>query len=171
MLLSFGDWSDSAMSSMDPTSLVAGAVAAGAAAALKRTATQAVKDVYSGLVTLIKDYYKAHSQVAESVEHLAKRPQDASRRTVLEGELKATILDVEQQKQLVARAHDVLRVIEAEDPDTARAVGVEIGMLRAAAINFKGVQPPEHGTAVRIREAHTKGTATFENIGETLRPK
>ena len=39
---------------MDPVSLIVAALAAGASAALKDTATEAIKDAYNGLKSLLK---------------------------------------------------------------------------------------------------------------------
>ena len=47
---------------MDPGTLIVTALALGAAAGLKATAEQAVKDTYSGLKRLIIDHYHATKQ-------------------------------------------------------------------------------------------------------------
>jgi hypothetical protein len=156
---------------MDPFSLIAGGVATGAAAALKSTATKAVKDAYTGLVTLIKDAYKAHSHVADSVEHLAKCPGDENRRTGLEKDLRAGAPERAPDHRLVEAADRVLKTIESDDPASARTIGVDIGALSAAALHFKRVQPPTGGISVRIKEAQIKGTASFEDIGGVMPPK
>jgi hypothetical protein len=50
---------------VDPVSIVLAALAAGALAAAKDTASQAVKDAYAGLKTLVKKYIndKPHAQM------------------------------------------------------------------------------------------------------------
>ena len=52
---------------MEPITMVVGALAAGAAAALKNTANEAVKDAYAGLKTLVVDYWKS-KQGGDAVE-------------------------------------------------------------------------------------------------------
>jgi len=156
---------------MDPATLIAGAVAAGAAAAVKETASRAVKDAYAGLVTIIKDAYKAHPHVADSVEHLAKRPEDSTRKAGLENDLKGAAAEKGEEERLVAAATTLVKAVEAHDPSAARAVGVDIGLLSAATLSFKRVRSPEHGTAVRIGEAKIGGVASFEDIGGSSPPK
>jgi hypothetical protein len=148
---------------MDPFSIIAGAVAAGAAAGLKETASKAVKDAYGFLSAALKKIYHEHASVADAAEHLAKKPTDLHRRQGLENELKEAGLDV--NPQLVEAAGQVLKTVEAEEPEAAKTVGVDIGLLRAEAMEFLNVNAPEHGTGVRIGAADVKGTARFENIG------
>jgi hypothetical protein len=57
---------------IEPISAIALAVAAGAAAASKDVAAKAIKDAYNGLITLIKDVYRNHLHVQESVDQLEK---------------------------------------------------------------------------------------------------
>jgi hypothetical protein len=136
---------------MDPFSIIAGALAAGAAAGLKETASKAVKEAYGGLAAALKKAYQRHTNVTEAAEHLAKKPTDKHR--------------------LVTAADHVLRIVEAEDPGAGSAVGVNIGLLRSEALEFVKVNAPERGTGVRIGAADIRGTTRFKDIGGSPGPK
>ncbi len=73
---------------MDPLTSIVTALAAGAAAALKSTVEQAVKDGYTTLKALIQCKY---SQV--NIEQLETNPGSKSRRGVVEEDLAATGAD------------------------------------------------------------------------------
>jgi hypothetical protein len=67
---------------MDPVSIVVGALAAGAATALKQTAGKAVKDTYSGLKKVLTDGYKL-----VSIPLLEKDPTSKVFRQAVEQEI------------------------------------------------------------------------------------
>lgn len=156
---------------MDPASIIAGAVATGAAAALKPTAAQAVRDAYAGIVALIKDAYKAHGHIGDSVDHLAKRPEDKHRRAALEDDLRGSGADADVHKRLVDAVSTLVQAVQTDDPGAARSVGVDIGTLCAAVLEFENICAPATGTGVKISEAHIAGTASFKNIGDDSPPK
>lgn len=156
---------------MDLESVIAGAVANGAAAAMKSVATRAVKDTYAGLITLIKNTYKAHAHVADAVEHLAKTPEDKHRRAALAEELKASIPEEKSTHDIVAAASALMIAIENEAPDSSLAIGLNIGELKAAALRFERVNAPGYGIGVKIEEANIEGTASFKGIGGASPPK
>jgi hypothetical protein len=147
---------------MDPTTIIAAALAAGAAAGLKKTASKAVQDAYGALKTLLRNVYKDHTHVIDAVEHLTKKPSDEHRRKGLESELKEAGLHT--HAELVNAADHVLKVVEAEAPEAGLAVGIDIGLLRSKILQFLNVNVPERGVAVRIGEAEAE-TTVFKNVG------
>ncbi|RWX52249.1 hypothetical protein VU01_10254 [Candidatus Electrothrix marina] len=69
---------------MEPViTTIAAAVALGAAAGIKDTASKAVTDAYAGLKKLIQDRYKKNEDVTDAVDYLVKKPEAESRRQEL----------------------------------------------------------------------------------------
>jgi hypothetical protein len=62
---------------MDPVTLIVTAIVAGAAAAAKPTAEQAVKDGYAGLRTLIRRKFANQGEVKDALEQVEKKPAEA----------------------------------------------------------------------------------------------
>jgi hypothetical protein len=154
---------------IEAISAIALAVAAGAAAASKEVAAKAVKDAYNGLITLLKDVYRNYRHVQESVDHLEKKPEDKNRRAALEQELKEAEVTVDER--LLEAAQAVIRAVESHSPETARAIGMDIGEFKAAALHVKNLQAPKAGTAFRADKVDIAGTATFDDIGGGPPPK
>ncbi|MCI5123421.1 MAG: hypothetical protein D3925_02825 [Candidatus Electrothrix sp. AR5] len=70
---------------MEPViTTIAAAVALGAAAALKDTASKAVVDAYDGLKKLIQDRYQHDKGVTFAAEHVSEKPEEETRRQMLE---------------------------------------------------------------------------------------
>jgi hypothetical protein len=157
-----------AQTHMDPFSVIAGALATGAAAGLKNTTSKAIQDFYGVLKKLFVQIYQNHANVTEAAEHLAKKPTDEHRRKGLEGELKEAGVNIDPS--LVLAADHLLNAVEVEVPELLTAVGVDIGVLKSKVLEFRNVNAPERGTAVRIREAEGE-TTVFKDIGGTGRPK
>jgi hypothetical protein len=123
---------------MDPTiGLITGAIAAGAAAAFKDTAGQAVKDAYNGLKELIKGKFGKESELADAVAKLESKPDSGARRELLAEEVAAAeadkdeaviraakaLMELVQPKQAAAgkfniQANNVQGVVQAEKIDT-----------------------------------------------------
>jgi len=74
---------------MEPVTVIAGALVAGAAAGLKSTAEQAVKDSYAGLKRLILDRCGHKADVAQAVAVMESKPDSAGRKATLQEELAA----------------------------------------------------------------------------------
>jgi hypothetical protein len=69
---------------IDPFSAISGALIAGATAATKETASQAIKDSYSALKTLIIDTYKVLS-----VSRLEQEPSNSAVKHLVEAEIRS----------------------------------------------------------------------------------
>ncbi len=101
---------------MDPVSLIVAALAAGASAALKDTAGEAVKDAYAGLKSLLKRKLgdKQAAQVAidkhEQAPEVWEKP--------LEAELTAS--GVADDKEIVEAAQRVMELIDPAGSQTGK---------------------------------------------------
>ena len=89
---------------MEPITLIIGALAAGATAAAKDTASQVVKDAYGGLKTLIQRRF-AEKKKPEGEIALTKYEEKPA---VWEAPLKDALVETETHK-----AEDVLKAVEA----------------------------------------------------------
>ena len=88
---------------MEPTTLIIGALAAGATAAAKDTASQAVKDAYAGLKTLIQRRF-VEKKIPEGEIALKKYEEKPA---VWEEPLKDLLVETETDK-----AAEVLKAVE-----------------------------------------------------------
>lgn len=134
---------------MEPITLLVNALIAGAAAALKPTAEQAVKDAYQGLKSYIKLKW---AKLGSGVDFLESDPtSSATQAAVKEGLKKAVETDGADEKVLKA-AQQVLSVVAAngEAAKAAQAAGVTIEDLKAGASIDIGRVLAEAG-AVNVR--------------------
>lgn len=112
---------------MEPITVIVGALVAGAAAALKPTAEQAVKDAYAGFKRLVLDRYGDQGDVGGAVAQLEKKPDSEGRKATLREELTGTAAG--QDQELVDRAVALLK--EAEDQSPGITGGL-VGQINAA---------------------------------------
>ena len=105
---------------MEPViTTIAAAVALGAAAGLKDTASKAVVDAYAGLKKLIQDRYKKNEDVTDAVDYLVKKPEAESRQQELSKALQDA--GAESDQELVQAAEAVLAAVK-EQPGGEDAV-------------------------------------------------
>ncbi|MCH8876164.1 MAG: hypothetical protein IIA89_05000 [Chloroflexi bacterium] len=105
---------------MDPiTTMVVSALALGAAAGLKPTAEQAVKDAYAALKALIQRKY-----ANVSLAQLEEAPESESRRAVVEEDLAKT--NAGEDEELLRQAKELLDTIQTHAPEAAGAIGIDL---------------------------------------------
>ncbi|WLE97921.1 MAG: hypothetical protein QTN59_03585 [Candidatus Electrothrix communis] len=105
---------------MEPViTTIAAAVALGAAAGIKDTASKAVVDAYAGLKKLIQDRYKKNEDVTDAVDYLVKKPEAEGRQQELAKALQDA--GVESDQELVQAAEAVLAAVK-EQPGGEDAV-------------------------------------------------
>lgn len=155
---------------MDPIEVVVNALALGAAAGLKDTASQVVKDAYSSIKTFIKRKYE---QV--SVDMLENDPSDKVRQAIIGTELKK--FNAGQDEELLQKALIVVQTVESIAPQTAAEIAVSLEDVKAMA-NIKITDLIAHGTIARVRVDVKRAEASgdFEIKGlqagdEELMPK
>ena len=89
---------------MDPISIIALALVAGAAASAKDVAAQAVKDGYTGLKALIIRKFGSKADVETSVQQVEKKPEAESRQQTLKEELQTAGADKDDEVLKQAQA-------------------------------------------------------------------
>ena len=142
---------------MEVISAIVTALALGAAAGLKETVPQAVKDGYAALKALLKR--KAPAAVP-SVEQLEQAPDSKARRAVVEEDLgkvgAATV------GELLVQAQELLTSIEELAPQTAEVIGVSLKDIKGASLVIRDVLSA--GGGVKIDQAEIAGDITIEGI-------
>jgi hypothetical protein len=130
---------------MDPITLVVTAVALGASAGLKDAASQAVKDAYAGLKTLLIGR-------AVDVSGVERRPDSDTQRAALAETLADTdIVD----DQVLTAAQQVTEAVAAHEPAAAAAIGVDLQRVRAGFLRIASVESA--GTGVRVQDGEFTG--------------
>ncbi len=113
---------------MEPLTLLLNAVIAGAAAALKPAAENAVKDTYNALKEIIKQRW---NRVA--IDHIEGDPTSKARQAALEEDLQKT--GAFRDPEVLRQAQQVIAVVNQSDAAkaAAAAAGISIEKLKAGA--------------------------------------
>lgn len=144
---------------MDPVTLIVTALALGAAAGLKDTATQIVKDSYAGLKAIIIGRWPS---VAPSVKQLEDKPDSENRRGTVKEDL--TDLDVERDAEIIQRAKAVVDAVEAHNPTAANSIGVDLGSVKGEFLRLVDIQATCGGIGVRAKDIDVKGGVEIKKI-------
>jgi hypothetical protein len=134
-----------------------GALAAGAVAAAKDTATQAIKDAYTGIRQYIKDQY-----ATVQLDELDKEPQSEGQQLVAKEKLEKA--GVANDPLLLKHVVDLVEALKSQPPDAATTVGVDLEGIRAAVdVQIRRVGA---GGPVRMRDIQARGgSAIIEDVG------
>jgi hypothetical protein len=111
---------------MEPITMIVTAIATGAAAIMKPTAEQIVKDAYTELKAIIQRKYQ---QV--SVATIENNPASKERQNILTEDLKATQAD--KDEEVLHQAQSLLKIIEQQSPQLAEEVGLRIEDVKVGA--------------------------------------
>jgi hypothetical protein len=111
---------------MEPITMIVTAIATGAAAIMKPTAEQIVKDAYTELKAIIQRKYQ---QV--SVATIENNPASKERQNILTEDLKATQAD--KDEEVLQQAQSLLKIIEQQSPQVAEEVGLRIEDVKVGA--------------------------------------
>src|SRR5689334_6395674 len=95
---------------MDPVTLILTALAAGAAAAAKDTASQAIKDAYSGLKAIVQRRFTGQPQAGIALQH-HEADQDTWKKPL---EKSLTDNGAAQDPEIVAKAQRILQLVHPE---------------------------------------------------------
>jgi hypothetical protein len=142
---------------MDPLTSLVTALAAGAAGALQSTVEQGIKDGYAALKGLIQRKY-----ARVNIDLLEQDPASESRRGVVKEDLAKT--DAANDEELLHTAQVLLEAIERQTPETARAIGVDVEDMRAAALTIRHIRAQGSATAVRARKLDVGGEVHIEDV-------
>jgi hypothetical protein len=140
---------------MDPVTLVVVALAAGAAAGLRDTAADAVKQAYSALLAVVKRRYPG-----ADIASVEESPESEEIRGNLVRELQAA--GAEPGPDVLEPAWTVLRALEDQDPGRFAAIGVDLERVKGAFIDIVGVTGEVGG--VRVRDAEVTGGITIKDV-------
>jgi hypothetical protein len=142
---------------MEPISAITAALVAGATAAASGTASQAVKDAYQGLKTLLVEGY-----MLVSTALLEKRPSNPAYQKAVEDELKesAAVVNDKSVLEKTQAVHDALR---KESPAQLSAWGVDIKNIEAAG-NFIAERISGSGGGLRSESLKAGGDVRLSDI-------
>lgn len=143
---------------MDPASILVAALVAGAAAALKPTAENAVKDLYAGVKQLMQDRY-ADIRLAR----LEKDPTDPTRQAALKQDIQDCGAD--KDADLLARVNALLAAIEHDQSANAAAqtAGIQIAEVKAAGLKLHDITAAG-GVSVGVRQSEFAGDIEISGL-------
>lgn len=141
---------------MDPITIIVTALVAGAAAGLKPTAEQVVKDAYEGIKTLIKRKY-----ARVSVDNLEGDPASEARKSVVREDLQKA--GAAEDAELLVEARKVLDTVREYAPKAAAEVGVSIEDLEAGSLRVRDIVV-ESGSGVIVRKAKVTGDVEISGV-------
>ena len=154
---------------MDPISIIVTALVSGAAAAIKPTTEQAIKDAYASIKRLIQHKYKG-----VDVAVLENDPASKSRQGVVKEDLEKT--EAGQDEEVLLEAKALLEAIKAHAPDVPKTVGLELKDIEAAALSAGRILVKgNNATGVIAENLKVAGEIRFESIevygGDNAPPK
>jgi hypothetical protein len=154
---------------MDPISIIIMALVSGAAAALKPTTEQAIKDTYAGITGLIQ---RKFGRVDVAV--LETDPASKARQAVVQEDLEKA--GAGQDEELLRRAKALLDAIQAHAPDVPRAVGLDLEDIKGASLTAERILATgPNATGAKVKGADIQGAIRFSDVtarsGEETPPK
>src|SRR5262245_38752363 len=118
-------------------SLIVGALVPGAVAATKDAATQAIKDGYSALKSLIVRKFGQQSDVEGAVKQLEGNPNSKPRQDVVQEEMEKT--SAAQDQEIVAQAKALLDLLKQQGQISESQYSVIVSGSGAAAVGDHAV--------------------------------
>jgi hypothetical protein len=140
---------------MEPVTTIVTALALGAAAGLKPTAEQAVKDAYSGLKELIKTRYQN-----VSVELLEGDPASKTRQAVVLEDLAKT--GVVSDEEVLQHVNILLEAVRNKAPESVTAIGVDLKNVTGASLQIADIIST--GTGVKVQQAEFVGDIDIRGV-------
>jgi len=136
-------------------SVIVSVLALGAAAGLKESVAQGVKDAYSNLKALIRRKY-----APVSLLQLEAKPESKARRDIVEEELIAA--RAQNDEELLQHVKAMLDALEQQTPETGAAIGVDLEEVKGAALRIANVGTEVAG--VRVRQSEFSGNVSITGI-------
>ncbi|MFI1920291.1 hypothetical protein [Nocardia sp. NPDC020380] len=140
---------------MDPVTIIATAVAVGAAAGLTDSAKQSVVDAYTGLKSLIARRY--HDVDIKQVEG---KPESLAKRESLAEDLADQ--GAGDDSELLEAAVEVIRVVRGATLGEAGVVGIDLESVEAAALRIKNVR--SGGPGVKVKRSRFNGDIDIQHV-------
>ena len=114
---------------MDPVTVIVSALVAGAAAGAKDTASQAVKDAYNGLKTLIQQRFSGKPEAEMALAQHEKKPE------VWEAPLKDALVNtgVDKDKAILQSAEKLLKLVQPQQVGMGK-YSVQIGEAQGVVV-------------------------------------
>jgi hypothetical protein len=132
---------------MEPvTTMILTALVAGAVAATKDVAAQAIKDAYEGLKKLVVRRLGKKADVEGAMEGVEKRPDSEARKAVLAEELETT--KAAEDAEIVDKAKALLALLETEGVQTGISYQATVTGSGAVAQGEGAVAAGEGGVAI-----------------------
>jgi hypothetical protein len=140
---------------MDPVNVISTAIAAGAAAGLKDDASQAVRDAYATVVSLLRARYPV-----VDVRPVEAKPDSQAKRASLAEDLSDA--GAADDPDLLGEAHALAETVQRDQPEAAVAIGVDLADVRA---QFLTIERISAGTAgVRGQRLDVEGGITISDV-------
>lgn len=115
---------------MEPVSIIVAALVAGAAAAFKDTAAQAIKDAYAGFKALVQRKYGG-----VSVDALERKPDSEAKQLSVREDL--TDAGAGADQELLDRAKALLDAVKTHDRAAAAQLNIDLDEVEAAYFKLK----------------------------------
>ena len=138
---------------MDPVTLIVTAVALGASAGLKDTATLAVQDAYAALKGLLR-------RRDIDVSGLERRPGSEAQRGALHEDLSDAVGAVDDE--VLAAARRMTDAVAEDDAGAAPAIGVDLRNVQAAFLTVGSVSST--GTGIRVDGGQFTGGIAIDEV-------
>jgi hypothetical protein len=140
---------------MDPISIIVTALVLGAAAGLKPTSEQAVKDAYAGLKALLQRKF-----ARVNVALVEDDPTSQSRQNVVKEDLAK--VNADHDAEVIKAAQVLLDTVRDQAPDMAIAVGVNLEDIKAASLRLSDIIAT--GTGVNVKRAKLSGDIEIRQV-------
>jgi hypothetical protein len=140
---------------MDPVTLIVAALATGAAAGLKETATSAVKEAYGTLKALLSRRY-----ARVRLDDLERKPESAAKRESVAEDLADAGAGADDE--LLELARELVATIRRDDAEAGRAVGVDLADVEAQFIRVGKIKST--GTGFRGERLRLEGGLQIDEV-------
>lgn len=143
---------------MDPVSVVLTALVVGAAAVLKTTTEEVVKDAYKHLKHLITQKF---GKVADEVDEvLEAEPSSKARQALLRESL--VRLRVADDAEITAAANRLISLAQIHAPGEFTNAGIDLQAVEGGSLTVEDISA--EGTGVRIRDAKVRGAIKISRV-------
>jgi hypothetical protein len=146
---------------MDIYSSIAIALALGAAAGIKSTAEQAIKDCYSSIKALIK---KKYPRIDLTI--LEDKPESESRRKVIAEDLAE--VDAAKDKELLEKVGKLLETLNNTPIESHESIGVKLDDIEALSLTIRDVL--SSGSGIVVNKSRFSGDINLQGIKAGQKP-